>query len=306
MYDLVVIGGGPAGLAAASYARAKQLELLLIADEIGGKVAKYLRHDPNRLHEPLGADLLRTLVRELTPQMSWIVQDRVTKVEKATNGFHVTTVHHGTVAAAAIVVATGARPRQIEIPGSDRLVHQGLGYSITTYAHLVAGQRVAVIGTTARAVQGTAELARTAAHVFLIARDDDPNLGSFIAAHPNVEFLPHTEVRAIVGAERVEEVIVVQGGQPRYLNVQQVFVDFGLIPDSSIVSGLAATDADGFINVDRHNATDMPGLFVAGDVTTERAEQAIIALGDGTRAAVHAYEYLLLQNLIEHRTQTHA
>jgi thioredoxin reductase (NADPH) len=113
---------------------------------------------------------------------------------------------------------------------------------------------------------------------------------------PNIEVLPGYQVREVVGPAHVSEVVVTYEGQEQRLRVDAAFVDLGLIPNSAIVQPVAQTDDDGFIVVDQRNATTVPGLFAAGDVTTVLAEQVLIAIGDGARAAVSAYDYYLLRS----------
>ncbi|HMO60250.1 MAG TPA: NAD(P)/FAD-dependent oxidoreductase, partial [Roseiflexaceae bacterium] len=215
--------------------------------------------------------------------------------------FVVTTENHGTLEARAVIVATGARPVPLPVPGAQELLGQGLGYSVTTHAHLLTGKTAAVIGSTVRALRGGAELARTAHRVYLIiptVTDMSSPMVRAMTSRSNVEVLAGYRIAEVAGPMNVEELVVTHDGTSRRLAVDAAFVDLGLIPNSGLVASLVQTDQDGFIWVDEQNATTMPGVFAAGDVTTAFGEQVLIAVGDGARAALSAYDYLLAHTAI--------
>jgi thioredoxin reductase (NADPH) len=296
MYDLIIIGGGPAAAAASVYALGKQLNFLVIYAE-PGKAGRTQQLTGESGAEFLpGADAVRLFEHQVLMHAGRALRDRVTEVAKEPGGFRVTTQHHGAHVSAAVIVATGATPIVLDVPGARKLIGYGLGYSITTHAHLMEGKHVAVIGATIRALRGVAELACTAAQVYLIP-PSITGLQTPLAYAPrrrlNVEILEGYEVTEVVGTTSIEQLVVARDGQVRRLNVDAVFVDLGLVPNSGIVRDIAQTDGDGFICVDERNATMTPGLFAAGDVTTAFGEQILIAIGDGARAAISSYDYLL-------------
>lgn len=195
-----------------------------------------------------------------------------------------------------MIVATGATPTPLDVSGARELLGYGLGYSATTHAHLLEGKAAAVIGTTVRALRGAAELAQRASRVYLIAPDATgmtTPLAQALRKRPNVEALAGYQVQQIVGVTNVQELIVAREDEIRHLRVDAAFVDLGLMPNSMMVRPIVQTDLDGFIWVDDRNATTLPGLFAAGDVTTAFGEQVLIAIGEGARAALSAYDYLL-------------
>jgi len=299
MHDLIIIGGGPAALSAAVYALGKHLDVLVFYENLGGKAGtqQHLHRQSGTGAAP-GAAVAGILEREIAAQPERALCDRVVSVSTSEAGFQITTQDHGTYQSKAVIVATGTTPHMLNIPGARELLGQGLGYSATTHAHLVAGKQVAVIGTTARALRGAAELARTAARVYLIAPDAaglDMPMVQTLQQRPNLEVLADYQVKAVNGPFHVESVVVERGDEHRWLRVEAAFVDLGLMPNSSIVRQLAQLDRDGFVCVDERNATTCAGLFAAGDVTTSFGEQILIAIGDGARAALSAYDYLLAQ-----------
>jgi thioredoxin reductase len=297
MYDLIIIGGGAAGLSAAMYALGKQLNFVAIYEDIGGKAGTRQQLSGQVEEEYLaGTEAVSLFERRIAAQAGRTLRDRVTDVAKTGGVFSVTTQHNGTLASAAVIVATGASPTRLDVPGARELLGYGLGYSATTHAHLLAGKTAAVIGTTVRALRGAAELSRTAAHVYLIAPDATgatTPLAQALYKRPNVEVLVGYEVLEVVGATNIEELVVVREDITRRLRVDAAFVDLGLAPNSTMVRRIVQTDLDGFIWVDDRNTTTQPGLFAAGDATTAFGEQVLIAIGEGARAALSAYDYLL-------------
>lgn len=299
MYDLIIIGGGAAGLSAATYALGKQLDALVIYDDIGGKAGTRQRLSGQVEEEYLaGAEAVLLFERRITAQAGRTLRDRVTDVTKMHGLFQVATQHHGVQTSSAVIVAAGATPVPLDVPGARALLGQGLGYSATTHTHILEGKTAAVIGTTVRALRGAAELARTAAKVYLIAPDASgmsTPLARVLHGRPNVEALVGYQVREIVGATNVEALVVAREEDIRWLEVDAAFVDLGLVPNSAMVRRIVQSDVEGFIWVDDRNATTQPGLFAAGDVTTAFGEQVLIAIGEGARAALSAYDYLLAQ-----------
>jgi thioredoxin reductase len=295
MYDLIILGGGAAGLSAAMYALGKRLDFLVIYEDFGK--AGTPQHLASQADEEFlaGAEAVRLFERQISAHGQHTLCDRVTDVSKLSEVFHVTTEHHGVQESAAVIVATGATPIGLDVPGAKELLGQGLGYSITTHASILAGRNVAVIGTTIRALRGVVELARFAAQIFLIAPEGGPDTYMLRALRqrPNVEILDGYSVKKISGPFNVGALVVERDGHSRWLKVDAAFVDLGLHPNSRAVQSIVQTDPDGFIWVDDRNATTMPGLFAAGDVTTAFGEQILIAIGDGARAALSAYDYLL-------------
>ncbi|HEY0734818.1 MAG TPA: NAD(P)/FAD-dependent oxidoreductase [Herpetosiphonaceae bacterium] len=302
MYDLIIIGGGPAAMAAAFYAAGKQLNVVTIYEDLGGKIG-WLQSlaGPSKEHYLPGNELMQLLTTRGLARDDSVLHDSVLRVAQAADGYRVETQTYGVLESYTVLVATGAAPLILNVPGAQRFVDRGLGYSLTTYAHLLAGQRVAVIGDTPRALSGAAEAAGTAAQVYLIAPDAldmmHP-LSQALAQQPNVEIVQNAEVLELRGGHSVEMLIIERDGERAELAVDRAFVALGLVPNSAIVRDLVATNADGFILVNAYHETTRPGLFAAGDVSSTFSEQVLIAIGDGARAAMSAYDYLLARRLI--------
>jgi thioredoxin reductase len=297
MYDLIIIGGGPAALSAAVYALGKQLDFLVIYGDPGGKAGVRQQLTGQVDEEYLaGAEAVLLFERRITMQAGRTLRDRVIEVSKSGGVFHVATQNHGIEQGAAVIVATGAAPIMLDVPGARDLLGQGLGYSVTTHTNLLAHKTAAVIGTTVRALRGVAELSRIAARVYLVAPDATgmaTPLARALRQRPNVEVFEGYDLREVVGSSSVEELVLAREDETHRLQVDAAFVDLGLLPNSVMVRQIVQTDQDGFIWVDDRNATTQPGLFAAGDVTTAFGEQILIAIGEGARAALSAYDYLL-------------
>lgn len=301
MYDLIIIGGGPAALSAASYALGNDLRILLVYEKLGGKINwPQSLADLDEERRLPGSELVRLLSRRIVSNESAHIQSCVLSIAPSSAGFEVTTESHGLLVGRALLVATGATSARLTLPGAQRLVHHGLGYSIRTYSHLVRGRRVAVIGVTPRTLRGAALLARTAAQVYLIAADAESAvvpLAAALSQQPNVDLLTGSSVTEVLGDDRLVGLRLQRAGTTTLLDVDHAFADLGLRPNSDLVRALVACDRGGFVIVDQANATSLPGLFAAGDVTTAPGEHILIAVGDGARAAMSAYDYLLASDL---------
>jgi thioredoxin reductase len=301
MHDLVIVGGGPAALSAAFYAQNKRLDVMMIYEELGGKTNWHRGLNAATPRNGLPGNEMVDMLILRTARKGRVTHDRVVAVAHQEGHFVITTAQGLVLESRAVLIATGANPRRLEVPGVQHLLKQGLGYSLTTFAHQVEGARVAVIGATPRSLRGVAEIMHTVQHLYVITAEPALPELSFCAAlrrAPNLEVLTSTTVRDVIGLDSAKSVVVESKGTIKHLPADRIFVDLGLIPNTGFLTGLDVLDPDGFIVVDEFNSTAMPGLYAAGDVTTGVfGEQVLIAIGDGVRAAVTAYEYLLIDQL---------
>jgi thioredoxin reductase len=297
MRDLIIIGGGAAGLSAAMYAVSKQLNAVLIARDLGGKAGWHQQLLGQATAEYIaGEEAVRLFENRLRKQEGAVINDAVTEITRVDEVFRVVTAHHGVEEAVAVIIATGVRPINLDAPGAEELLGHGLGYSATTHAPVLAGRNVAVVGSGERALRGVNEISRTAAKVYLITSNRAElltPLGIALQYRPTVEVLSGYEVVEIAGAFSVEELVVRHGDETRRLSVDAVFVDLGLRPNSDLVRHLVRVEVNGLIRVDERNATSLTGMYAAGDVTTTFSEHILIAIGEGARAAMSAHTYIL-------------
>lgn len=300
MYDLIIIGGGPAGLTAAVYALRKRLETLLISEDLGGKANYHLTLRDMEGYEVITGD---EVVDKFKNQVQYLDYVRhmgaVTKVEALNHHYAVHTKAGKRFETRAVIVATGATPRFLDAAGARRLLGKGLSYSAISHAHLFAQKDVVVVGSGSQALRGAADVAQGASHVTIVAPnagDLDGFLGKKLRNDPKVTILQGWAVQEITGQDFVDGVTVKsEGGEERHIIVEGVLVELGLVPASQPVAGLVRTNPQGAIMIDAQNQTSRPGIFAAGDVTNVPPEQHLIAIGEGAKAALSAFEYLLKQ-----------
>ncbi len=199
--------------------------------------------------------------------------------------------------ARALIIATGAKPQRLNVPGEERLVGRGLSYSAVTHAGLFLGKDVAVVGNGRRAQWAAASLARKAHRVYLLAPEPlvTTPLASKLRRMDTVTLVEGAAVQEVLGDLYVEGLRVrMPDGREREIPVQGVFVKLARIPNSQLVRGWVDCDEQGHIIVDVYCATSWPGVFAAGDVTLV-SEQVLVHIGEGAKAALSAYHYLLMQ-----------
>ena len=297
MYDLIVLGGGPAGLTATVYAIRKRLDVLLITRDLGGKTNYRLQLPFVEKHLVItGEEVVSRFANEVDYLEFARVFEKVEKIEGQDSGFKVSTREEKTYESKAIIVATGARGRLMDVPGEKDFMMRGLCYSAVSYAPLFIDRDVVVIGDTKLALRSTAELARIARKVTLVAPSHgelDTVMGRKVLEADNVEVMEGFRVEEVLGDEYARKVIVSKNGDKKELEADAFFVELELVPQSGFVADLVERDDGDHIVVDARNKTSMDGIFAAGDVTDVISEQVLISVGEGAKAALAAYEYLL-------------
>lgn len=307
MVDLIVIGGGPAGMVAAVYALRQRLNVLLIADTLGGKTL--IRSEFPGLGETSvirGGELVDRFKNELDYLSTVLRPDRVRSVGLGNPGsgspsFVVNTEDGENLECRSVIVASGCRFEPPTIPGAGRYLSKGIGYSGLSYAHLFLDRSVAVIGDGMRAVRSARQLAYSAARVYLLPEGGafDPRRRAEIetlAESENVTVLPDSTVVSFNGDAYAREVTVRQkDGTEQTLTADGFFLESSAAPNSEMVAQLVDRDADGYIRVDSRNRTSCPGIAAAGDVTDVHHEQVLVAIGEGAKAALSVLEQLFLR-----------
>ncbi len=297
MHDMIVIGGGPAGLTATMYAIQKRLDVLLVTRDLGGKTNYHLQLPFVERHMVINGDeVMARYTREIEYLDSFRRMDNVESVTRITGGFQVKLSGGEQLDTRTVIVATGAKAQLLQVPGEREFMMRGLCYSAISYAQLFIDRTAAVVGCGELALLGAAELAQVASRVTLIAAEcdvlDSP-LGHKLRSMPHVDILLGYEVKEVKGDIYARSVIVRGEDGEREIEVDAIFVELDLIPRSQIVAELVALDEKGRIKVNARNETSAPGIFAAGDVTDGFAEQVLIAIGEGAKAALSAYDYLL-------------
>jgi alkyl hydroperoxide reductase subunit F len=298
MYDLIIVGGGPAGLTAAIYALRKRLNVFLVSQDLGGKTNYRMELPDVESHQVIrGVEIVEKFWRELDYLEFARHLEPVTTIEKEEDVFIVTTASGEHLEATSVILATGSRVRQLGVPGEKAFVGRGLSYSAISYAPLFLGRRTAVIGDGTLALRAVTELALVSDKVHWVTTSPDV-MGSPIvqrlASSAKVVVWEGYDIKEIQGTGFAERIIVrTPEGDTAEIVVDGIFIELGLIPNSDPVKDLARLDDQSRVVVDNLNRTNCPGLFAAGDVTDAFAEQVLIAVGEGAKAALSAYEYLL-------------
>jgi alkyl hydroperoxide reductase subunit F len=221
----------------------------------------------------------------------------VEKIEKFNGNFVVHTKGGGELNARAVIIATGTKQLLIRVPGEKEYMMRGLCYSALSYAPLFIDRTTTVVGDRDLAMRSTAELSLIAQKVYLVCgkeNDLDSALGKKLAQAENVEIKEGYEVQEVIGDEFARKLIIKgENGETEEIESDAFFIEKALIPNSKMVEGLVEMDDQGRIIVDCSNKTNTPGIYAAGDVTSGFAEQVLIAVGEGAKAALSAYDYLL-------------
>ncbi|HEU5098440.1 MAG TPA: FAD-dependent oxidoreductase [Roseiflexaceae bacterium] len=305
MYDAIVIGAGPAGLAAAAYTAQYHLKTVVIAPDLGG-MARYRLQLPWMQEREVitGEDAVERLRHLLVVSPSATrYMDVVEQVFLHNQNVHVVTGEGGTFEAHSVIVASGVRPRLLGVPGEQRLLGSGVSYSATSHAPLFAGRRVVVVGHDLRALRAAIELRSIAAHVTLITADQaEPQYYGMIQRlndDPRVTVLANHIVKEITGDTDVTGVLAIgPDEQAQLIPTEGVFIECGLQAETDFLGSLVERTPSGQIVVDDMCATSTPGIFAAGDVTSSAyAEQMLIALGEGAKAGLSACSYVLGKDL---------
>jgi len=303
MYDLAIIGGGPAALSGAVYAGRKRLNTVLITKEIGGQLLLTSEIENYLGFESItGAELADKFARQMAQyDIDEIIGEKVVELIKEDGLFKIRTEGDRTIKTRAVVLASGKRSRTLNVSGERELAGRGVAYCATCDAPLFAGRKVAVIGGGNSAFEAVIDLLPIATEIFLIDIAPhwlaDPILIKRMEGSPKVKSFQQHRVVEILGERRVSEIVIepIEGGEIKELEVQGVFVEIGLVPNSEFVEGLVKMNRYREIVVDCHARTNVPGLFAAGDVTDVPEKQVIISAGEGAKAALSAYRYLIRQ-----------
>ena len=299
-YDVVVVGGGPAGLAAACYALQAQLTVAMVTPSLGGKVSYpfQLRGLP-AVESVRGTELVQQFEAYVEAKLTALFPQEAKQIIQCRNGgFQLTLANTDLISARALILCTGAQPQRLYVPGEHDFVGKGISYSAISHAQFFRKRNVAVIGGE-RALNAVVKLAAIANRVYYVLAHSrevtDSNLAQTILQHPKVSLFRDWEVQAIEGDNFVTTLsLVAINGETRAIPIDGVFVELGLLPNNDLVHDIVNLDEEGRVIVNHHCETNVPGLFAAGDVTNVYAEQVPVAIGEGVKAALSAWTYLSL------------
>ena len=301
-YDLIIIGGGPAGVSAGIYAARQKLNTLLIAKSFGGQMARKavdIEHYPG-FEKVSGMELIQKFEKHLLKNKVDIERDFVGKVKKISSGFAVSTKSRKQFQARAVIVASGADPRPLEVPGEKEFIGKGVSYCTACDGPLFADKEVAVIGGGNSGFEAALSLKSYVKKIYILefspqVKADEANQ-KLAQKSGVVEIIANAALKEIRGGKFVDSLVYQERSSKKLiaLKVQGVFVEIGSQPATSFVKDLVEFSERDEIKVDpKNNMTKTPGLFAAGDVTDTKWKQIVVAAGEGCNAALSVYEYLI-------------
>ena len=299
LYDILIVGGGPAGLTAATYARRAGKSVLVIEkNAFGGQItwSPKVENFPGFVSVS-GAELGDKLLEQAMEQGAEVELDEVTAVSVRPDGIKTVACDSGAVfEGRALIAAVGAKPRMLGLAREEELVGNGVCFCAVCDGAFYAGKDVAVNGGGNSALQDALLLSEKCRRVYLIHRRDsfrgEQKLVEALEKRDNVEFVLRASVAELLGEDELTGVAVEQDGQRRELPVAGLFVAIGDAPDNGIFSGLMDLDRAGYAAAGEDCLTATPGVFVAGDCRAKGARQLTTAAADGSVAALAACRYL--------------
>ncbi|MGZ4893925.1 MAG: NAD(P)/FAD-dependent oxidoreductase [Halobacteriota archaeon] len=299
LHDVIIVGAGPAGLTAAVYAARKTLKLLLITQNIGGQALYSLDVENYMGYQFIsGQDLMDRFEKQVEKYDVKHVFSQVTRVTKENEVFIIRSTNGDEYRGKTIIVATGKKSRTLDAKGLDSLIGRGVSYCATCDAPLFMGLDVVVIGGGNSAITAAYELMSIARQVYLVNRSplkaDEIYLGKIRNAS-NIKCLIGYELIEVTGEDALSAAVLhnLADDSSVTLPVSGVFIEIGLTPNSDMVKGLILLNKNDEIVVSCDCSTSLPGVFAAGDVTNVPEKQIIVAAGEGAKAAISAYKYLL-------------
>ena len=305
--DLIIIGGGPAGITAGIYAARQKLDILLITKDFGGQVARKavgIENYPG-FEEISGMELIQKFEKQLRKQKIDIERDEVRNVKKNGEKFIVTTKRKNKFESKAVILATGTDPRPLEVPGEKEFVGRGVSYCVVCDAPIFTDKIVAVIGGGNAGFEAAIALANWAKKIYILEYNPeimaDKENEERAKKTGKVEIITNIALKEIKGNKFVDSIIYQNRKTKRNFAIPLagVFVEVGYQPATAYVKGLVDLNERDEIKVDFETfQTKTPGLFAAGDCNVGQFKQIVTACGEGAKAALAAYQYLLAKNLI--------
>ena len=299
MYELIIIGGGPSGMAAAVYAARKLINTMLVTGDIGGQV-----NWTNGVENYLGYQFIEgdELISKFQQQVNQFPIEqkiglKITQVKQIDGGFEVISEAGDRFQGKAVILASGKRPRRLNVEGEMELTGRGVTYCSICDGPDFTGQKVAVIGGGNSAIEAALDMVKAAEHVDMVSvtpLTGDPIMIEKLNDAKNLTIYAEQQTEKILGQSTVEGIVIkdLKTGVRKQLDVSGVFVEIGLVPNSDMAKSLLKLNQAGEVPVNSSCETEVPGFFAAGDVTNVPEKQIIIAAGEGAKAALTAHRYL--------------
>ncbi len=301
MYELIIVGGGPAGITAGIYATRQKLNTLLITKDFGGQIAKKavtIENFPG-FEEISGMDLIQKLESHLKKQEIKIERKEVIKIEKVEDTFFVYTKENDKFEARTVIIASGADPRPLDVVGEKEFIGKGVSYCSLCDGPIFSGKDVAIIGGGNSAFETASFLSNIVNKIYILeygseARADKENQEAVRKAG-KTEVITRAALREIRGDKFVNSIVYQnrETKEEKILPVEGVFVQIGLLPATSFIKDLNILNNKNEVEIEIETCqTKIPGLFAAGDVNMGQFKQIITACGEGAKSALAAFNYL--------------
>jgi thioredoxin-disulfide reductase len=305
LYDIIIIGGGPAGMTAAIYGHRENLDVLLITKDIGGQIKRKSVEIENYpgLGKISGKGLIEKFEEHLKEFKIPVVLDKAVKIKKTGKVFFVSTGDKKQFKGLSVIVASGADPRPLEVTGEKELIGRGVSYCVTCDGMLYKDRITAVVGGGNAGFEAGIFLSRLAKQVYILeygpkVRADKTNQ-QIVKKTQKIKVITNADLKEIKGKNFVDTIIYQDNitKKAKTLKVDGVFIEIGSIPATGFVKGLVDFNKRDEIKVNPQTGeTKIFGLFAAGDITDNKYKQIVVAAGDGARCALSASRYL--QNII--------
>jgi len=299
-YDIIIVGGGAAGLTAAIYTRRKLLSTLIVSLDIGGQnlLTELVENYPG-YKEKSGPKLMQIFYEQALSFGAEVVFGQANKIEKTKGMFKINLSNGEQYLAKAVILAYGKVPRKLGIPGEDKFIGRGISTCVTCDAPLTRKKTVAILGGGNSALEAAELLSKFATKVYLIHRRDefrgDPITVSKVKKAKNIEMILNSTVSEILGKEKFEGVVVenLMTKKKTKMKVDAMFLEIGYILDTEWVKDFVERNEAGEIKINKNGETKTEGIFAAGDVTDEPYKQTVTAAGEGAVAGLSAYNWLI-------------
>jgi len=299
IYDLLIIGLGPAGMTAGIFAARREMKTLIIGRNLGGQLvwASEIENYPG-VPKTSSFELIEKMRSQAVSSGAEIKEDEVQKIEKKADGSFLVHTAHESFEAMAVIIAMGLSPRRLAIPGEIELGGRGVSYCANCDGPFYRGKNVAVVGGGNSALDAAEVLSKIASQVYLIHRNENfkgfESLQTEIEERNNIEIILNSEIKAIEGLTKLEKIKVFNNitNENREIELDGVFIEVGRIASTDLVAELADRNEKNQIIINDKCETKTPGFYAAGDVTNCEIKQITVATGQATVAALSAYKYL--------------
>lgn len=303
MYDIIIIGAGPAGMTAALYAKQARKNILVLEKEVyGGQILKAdkVKNYPG-FKEISGFEFATNLYNQLTNLNVEIKFEEVLKIENK-GDFKEVLTKKGNYTAKSIIIAAGAKNRKLNLNNEDKLIGKGVSYCTTCDGMFFKDKEVAVYGGGNSAIDGALYLSDICKKVYIIYRQKDfkttgENIDK-LKNKSNIECIFNTNITNLIGENKLESITLKENENEYNLNVDGLFIEIGYIPVSEICKNIINTDSKGYIIANEYCLTNVEGIFVAGDIRVKEVRQLTTACSDGTIAALAACKYITKKSTI--------